>query len=143
MRLLIVVLGVLALTGCGTDTQNPTAAAEGPPSLEQARDGNFTLYVSNQSFDRSNVDIRVLIDGRPALAGDFAVGNQHNWVQYRFALSDGRHSLRAESVHGDAVFEHGFTVKGKRWAVVDYWCCGEATEPKFTFLVRSEPLAFA
>jgi hypothetical protein len=143
MRTLIVVLGLVALAGCGSATQEPPAVAEGPPPLEQAKEGNFTLYVSNQSFERATVDIRVLIDGRAAVEDAFAVENQHNWVEYRFALDDGRHSLRAESVRGEAVLDMDFAVKGQRWAVVDYWCCSDATEPKFTFLVRRQPIGFA
>jgi hypothetical protein len=143
MRPLIILLGVLALAACGTDAPEQPPLAEGPPPLEETEQGNFTLYVSNQSFDRQTVDIRVLIDGRPAVDADFAVENQHNWIEYRFALDDGPHTLWAESVRGNAVFEEDFTVKGKRWAVVDYWCCGNAGEPKFTFLVRRVAIAFA
>jgi hypothetical protein len=143
VRKLIVVLGVLALAGCGSATQEPPAVPEGPAPLEQVKAGNFTLYVSNQSFERATVDIRVLIDGRSAVEDAFAVENQHNWVEYRFVLDEGRHSLRAESVRGEAVLDMDFAVKGRRWAVVDYWCCNDATEPRFTFLVRRQPLVFA
>jgi hypothetical protein len=143
MRHLILLVGILALTGCDTSAPEPSGAAEGPPPLEKSKQGNFTLYVSNQSFDRDNVDIWVLVDGRPVVDDDFAVENQHTWVEYRFDLDDGRHALRAESLRGEAVFEDAFTMKGKRWAVVDYWCCGNTGEPKFTFLVRRAPIAFA
>jgi hypothetical protein len=143
MRHLILFVGVLALAGCVTSAPEPSGVAGGPPPLEESKQGNFTLYVSNQSFDRDDVDIRVLVDDRPVVDGDFAVENQHNWVEYRFDLDDGRHTLRAESLRGEAVLEGAFRVEGKRWAVVDYWCCGNAGEPKFTFLVRREPIAFA
>ena len=143
MRTLIVVLGLVALAGCGGATQEPPAVAEGPPPLEQAEEGNFTLYVSNQSFERSTVDITVTIDGQAAVDRDFAVGNQHQWVEYRFELGDGEHILRAESRDGQAVLEQRFSMSGKRWAVVDYWCCSDASEPKLTLLVSAEPIAFA
>jgi hypothetical protein len=143
MRRLILLVALLALAGCGTSTPERSGNTEGLPPLEEANQGNFTLYVSNQSFDRDNVDIRVLVDGRPVVIDDFAVESQHNWVEYRFDLDDGRHTLRAESLRGEAVFEGTFRVKGKRWAVVDYWCCGNAGEPNFTFRVRGEPIAFA
>jgi hypothetical protein len=143
MRRLLLALAVLALAGCGTSTPEPPPVAEGPPPLEQSKEGNFTLYVSNQSFERRNVDIHLLIDGRPAVDGVFAVENQDNWIEYRFDLEDGQHSLRAESLDGDAVLDLGFKVRGKRWAVVDYWCCNDPSEPKFTFMVQSNPIAFA
>jgi hypothetical protein len=143
MRTLALVLGVLAIGGCDGAAPEPPSRAVGPPPLAESEQGNFILYVSNQSFERGNVDIRVLLDGRPAVEDDFAVKDQHNWVEYRFSLDDGRHALRAESVEGDALLDATFTVKGNRWAVVDYWCCSDGTEPKFTFLVRRQPIAFA
>jgi hypothetical protein len=141
--MLTLLLATLALAGCGGVTRESPPVAGGPPALEQAENGNFTLYVSNQSFERDNVDIAVVIDGRPAVDGEFAVGNQHNWIEFRFALDDGEHALRVDSLDGDAILEERFKVKGKRWAVVDYWCCNDASEPKFTFLVSAQPLAFA
>jgi hypothetical protein len=144
VRFLFVLAAALALAGCGSANQDPAPVAEGPPPLEQAENGNFTLYVSNQSFERGAVDILVFIDGRPAVDGNFEVGNQHNWIEFTFDLEDGKHALHAESVAGEAVLEERFQVEGKRWAVVDYWCCdsGQA-EPKFTFRVTAEPIAFA
>jgi hypothetical protein len=143
VRWVTLVLATLALGGCGRATDKSPPVAQGPPALEQAENGNFTLYVSNQSFERDNVDIAILIDGRPAVDDDFDVGNQHNWIEFRFELADGEHTLRVDSLGGDAVLEKRFEVKGKRWAVVDYWCCNDPREPKFTFRVSAQPLAFA
>jgi hypothetical protein len=142
-RLFALALGTLALVACGGGTDAVPPIAEGPPPLQPAKHGNLILYVSNQSFDRDTVDIRVLIDGRPAVDDEFAVLNQHNWVEFRFSLDDGRHVIYAESLDGQAILEKNFEVKGNRWAVVDYWCCGDPSEPKFTFTVSPEPLAFA
>jgi hypothetical protein len=147
MKLLPVLALVLALAGCGSETGEPSEPMQ-PGQLEhvleQAEDGNFTLYVSNQSFERQKVHIKVWIDAFVAVDDDFEVGNQHNWIDFTFDLDDGKHTLRAESVAGEAVLEETFQVEGKRWAVVDYWCCdsGQA-EPKFTFMVSEEPIAFA
>lgn len=144
MRLVLPLLAAVALVGCGSSTEEPAGIAEGPPPLEQAENGNLTLYVSNQSFERGDVDILVFIDGRPAVDGDFAVENQHNWIEFSFRLEDGMHTLHAESVAGEAVFEESFEMAGKRWAVVDYWCCDSMQdEPKFSFHVSSEPIGFA
>jgi hypothetical protein len=144
VRHVLALLAALALVGCGTSTEDPAPVAEGPPPLEQAENGNFTLYVSNQSFERGSVDILVFIDGRPAVDDDFAVENQHNWIEFNFQLEDGMHTLHAESVTGEAVLEESFEVEGKRWAVVDYWCCEPTQdEPKFSFNLSNEPIAFA
>ena len=107
--------------------------AEGPPPLRPAKNGNVTVYVSNQSFDRDTVDIRVLIDGRPAVDDDFAVLNQHNWVEFRFSLDDGRHLIYAESLDGEAILEEHFEVReiaGRSWTT------GAAATPAS----RSSPL---
>ena len=142
MRPLVLMLATFAVAGCGATGDSPPVA-EGRPALEQAANGKFTLYVSNQSFERKNVDIAVVIDGRLAVDGDFAVGDQHNWSEFRFDLENGKHTLHVESLEGDAKLEKRFDVKGKRWAVVDYWCCNDASEPRFTFEVSAQPLAFA
>jgi hypothetical protein len=145
-RLWFLVL-IVGLAACGSGAESPTETppvAEGPPALEQADDGNFTLYVSNQSFDRAQVDIAVFIDDRLAVDDDFAVENQHNWIEFKYELADGSHAIRVESIKGDAVLEKRFEVAGKRWAVIDYWCCDSGQgEPRFTFRVSNEPIAFA
>ena len=137
-------VAAIALAGCGGGSDDPAPVIEGPPTLEQAEDGNFTLYVSNQSFDRGKVDITVWINGFVAVDADFEVGNQHNWSEFRFNLADGPHTIRAATAAGETVFEETFQVEGKRWAVVDYWCCDSTQdEPKFSFNVSREPIAFA
>jgi hypothetical protein len=144
VRPVLALVAALALVGCGSSTEDPAPVAEEPPPLEQAEDGNFTLYVSNQSFDRGKVDITVWINGFVAVDDEFEVGNQHNWSEFRFNLADGPHTIRAATAAGETVFEETFTVEGKRWAVVDYWCCDSTqVEPKFTFMVSEEPIAFA
>ena len=141
-RLVALALGTIALAACGGGPDAVPPIAEGPPPLQPAKNGNLILYVSNQSFDRSTVDIRVLIDDRPAVDDDFAVLNQHNWVDFRFSLDDGQHVIYVESLDGQAILEERFEVKGNRWAVVDYLCCSDPSEPKFTFMISPEPLAF-
>ena len=144
MKLLPVFAVALALAGCGGGSEDLAPVIEGPPTLEQAEDGNFTLYVSNQSYDRRMVDITLWINGFVAVDGEFEVGNQHNWSEYRFNLADGPHTIRAATATGETVFEESFQVEGERWAVVDYWCCDSAqNEPKFSFMVSEEPIGFA
>ena len=144
MKPALVLLAVLALAGCGSSTEEPAGVAEGPPPLEQAENGSLTLYVSNQSFERGDVDILVFIDGRPAVDDNFAVESQHNWIEFTFDLEDGMHTLYAESMAGEAVLEETFEMAGKRWAVVDYWCCASTQdEPKFSFHISAEPIGFA
>ena len=49
MRLLPVFALVFVLAGCGGAADDPAPVVEGPPTLEQAENGNFTLYVSNSN----------------------------------------------------------------------------------------------
>lgn len=125
---------LLSLAGCGSGEQ---AAGEGRPASRE----NVVLYVSNQSFERATVDIEVVIDGSEVVDDDFAVGNQHNWVEYRLGLGPGRHALRVSSGEGGAALERSFTVAGRTWLVVDYWCCDDG--PSFTLHLSRQPVAFA
>ena len=133
----VCVIGLLA-GGCGA--AEAVTREEGPRSPGR---GNFTLYVSNQSFERAEVDIRVEIDGDVVASDEFPVENQHNWVEFRLPLRPGTHVIRAITERGDATLERTFRVKGKRWAILDYWCCDDAQDPRFTFDVFKRPVAFA
>ena len=62
----MIVAFVVLAGGCGGAEHSPA-----PDALPTARDGNFVLYVSNQSFELPEVDIRVEIDGRPAVDDEF------------------------------------------------------------------------
>ena len=111
-------------------------------------DGNFVLYVSNQSFEIDPVDIVVEIDGEQVVDGDVEVGNQHNWQRYVLRLTPGRHTLTARSIDGDATLEGSFVVRERRRAALNYWYHTEASgsppEPKhFEFKVYDKPLKFA
>jgi hypothetical protein len=143
VRVALAVVVAVAVAGCGSAGEVPAPEPPAERTFEQAEDGNFTLYVSNQSFERGNVDIKVWINGFVAVDEDFDVGNQHNWVEFKFHLADGSHAIRVESSRGDAVLQEQFESGGKRWAVVDYWCCGGPDEPKFSFLVSDRPIGFA
>jgi hypothetical protein len=131
------VLGLLAAGCAAADAVMREEAPRSPGS------GSFTLYVSNQSFERPEIDIRVEIDGKVVASDEFPVENQHNWIEFRLPLRPGSHVIRASTERGDATLEHTFRVQGKRWAVLDYWCCDDAQDPRFTFEVFRRPVAFA
>ena len=59
----------------------------------QAKDSNFILYVSNQSFAIDPVDIIILIDGEPAVDQELYVDGQHNWQKFQFLLLEGKHQI--------------------------------------------------
>ena len=128
-----------ALGGCLGDN------GQGAPKetlLAQDPGGNFILYVSNQSFTISPVDITILIDGKKAVEADFAVKHQHNWIMHTFRMLPGNHKLVAVSKKGSARFEKEFEVKDKHWAVVDYWYDPKQSEKKFSFNMQGTPIQF-
>jgi hypothetical protein len=120
--------------------------------LPQDTNGNFIFFVSNQSFAINPVDIVVHIDGKKAVDADFDVKGksvpQHNWIRHQFTLAPGRHRLTVKSVNGGASMEKEFEIKGKHWAVLDYWYYPKVTggarpTPKrFTFTIQDKPIGF-
>ncbi len=103
-----------------------------------ASESEFILYVSDQSYELSPVDIKVYIDDKLVIDDNFEVGNQHNWESFDFKLKQGKHTIKAVTAEG-IVFEDEFTVLGKRWAVLNYW--KDSTVNKFTFDIQiSQPM---
>lgn len=159
--ILAIVLGVslFSLAGCGQQSQ-PTTGPSTQPSTQTSTDpssgtksalldpeGNFTLYVSNQSFAIDPVDIKLSIDNQDVVDQDFYVKNQHkNWRTYRLSLNPGPHILRVESKRGNARLEKTFEVKGRHWAAVNFnydrpTDYGQTTK-QFFFHISSKPIGF-
>ena len=145
-RLLVLASACLALAGCGDRAADPggttDAGASPEERLSETAGGNFTLYVSNQSFDVPEVDIRILVDGLVAVEDTFAVEDQHNWVTFVFELPKGSHVIEAVSQRGEAELVRRFKVTAEHWAVVDYWYYpGE--KKRFSFSISDTPIGFA
>jgi hypothetical protein len=127
----------------------PPATATGSIEIEQDPAGNFVLYVSNQSFAEPAVDIRVSIDGKTAVNHRFRVGTQHNWIEFVFALPEGKHTIKAVSLKGEAKFETEFTTGKKNWAVLNYWYSPggqgghKPLQKQFGFELSDKPVGFA
>ena len=114
------------------------------PELKTEQLGNFTLIVSNQSYDIDPVDIIVEIDGKVVIDKDFDVGNQHNYEYFEFQLSEGRHTIQARSEFGDVEMQEEFEVDEEKWAVLNFWYYeDEDEEPYFIFEVSDSPFGFA
>jgi hypothetical protein len=145
----VALVAVAAACGGGTEASPRPAAETAAPVLPERPDGNLRLYVSNQSFDIDPVDIEIAIDGRRAVAGEFRVEGQHNWILYRFALAPGRHVLRATAHDGRVRLVRRFTMERRLWAVVDFWYYPDdgagigGEPPRLTFDTSRRPIAFA
>ncbi len=89
----------------------------------------FTLYLSNQSFDLSQVDIRVEVDDQLAVTGDFLVGSQHTWLPFELDLAPGPHTLSVTSADTDAEMTQSFVMDDRKWGVVMFWYYEGGSEP--------------
>lgn len=137
----ILALACLALAACFAEPAEPAGPRQIPQRVEG---GNFTIYVSNQSFAIDPVDIDVYVDDTLVVVGDFEVGSQHSWYDFEFALTPGTHTLRAVTRAGKAELEETFEIAGKRYGVLDFWYYpdGETTPRQFSFDLYDQPPAF-
>ena len=110
------VFALVVVAGCGSGTAFTPSSTQ----LKAGATGNFVLYVSDQSFKLDHVDITIRIDGKVAVSDQFAVGNEHNWKQYRFQLDPGLHHITAISHRGQAQVVGTFRMKQKLNGAVDY-----------------------
>lgn len=129
----------LALGAC----QNSATLSQSNRAIQP---DNFILYVSNQSFEISPVDIKILIDGKIIIDDLFEVNNQHNWREFRFYFSSGKHVLNVVSKRGEAELQSEFTVTEKHWAAVAFWFYPDThhtpTPRQFTFIIQDTPILF-
>jgi hypothetical protein len=141
---------LLALALLASACTTSIESAPDPPRqhLPRSDDPTFTLYVSNQSFDLSPVDIQVGIDGQTAVTGDFVVEGQHTWIPFDFELAPGPHQLRVASWAGGAMLDQAFDfdMDARRWGVLSFWYYAagspEPTPHQFSFQVLDEPPVF-
>jgi hypothetical protein len=133
-------LFVVACTGGSSD-----APVEPEQHLPAPSTPKFTLWISNQSFDLSQVDIRVSLDTQLAVSGDFLVGSQHTWLPFELDLSPGVHTLTVASKDSDATLTKTFDMDDRKYGVVSFWYAEGGSEPvteRFTWNVSDEPFAF-
>lgn len=83
--------------------------------------GNFTLYVSNQSFAIDPVDVRIHLDGELVVSDYFHVEDQHTFVPFKLSVAKGKHHIKVWSDKGDAEIERDFELADQDIAVVMYW----------------------
>ena len=130
---------ILLAFGCGDPKLPPIKSALEDPN------GSFHLFISNQSFAITPVDIQVSIDGIPVVQKDFEVGDQHNWQGFVFKLASGQHKIVVTSLKGKATLEKTFEMPDKLSGVLDYWYYpkGEGGTPRsFSFEVLKGPVGF-
>ncbi len=144
----LLALAPWALVGCGEPQGEDPAAhlevttADAAVRLVGEADADLLLYVSNQSFDDSEVLLTVTIDGVTVVEGDLHVEGQHNWVSFPLHLSTTSHEITAASDSGATLRESFEVPRGNtRYAVIEHWT--EAGSADLTWQFQRRPLAFA
>lgn len=99
----------------------PIACEEGVPTISPVENGNFILFVSNQSFALDPVDIKVYIDNKLAVNRDFYCEYQHTWIKFQFNIKDGTHKLYCVSSKGGEKVDTTFIISETPFCVVEYW----------------------
>ena len=140
MNKVIFIFGLIILlfAGCYFSTM-PQFSHE----IEQ-ENANFILYVSNQSFDKSKIDISVTVDGNMIVNDKFRVKNQHYWKIYSIRLSQGVHTLIAAADKGKYKIEKQFEITKTHWAVLDFWYKDDTDSQKsnLTFQIYDQQIKF-
>ena len=103
---------------------------------------NFSLFISNQSFAMSNVDITVSIDNVPVVDDRFPVADQHSWRGFPLSLSNGVHTLVAVTQTGRTNLQTEFTVNSNHSGLLEFWYHPDKsrdgialTPPSFSFRI--------
>lgn len=102
----------LLLVGCAVEPHQITPAPENP---------NFTLFVSNQSFEIDRVGIQVDLDGELAVDGDFDVEGQHSWHEFTFRVPAGVEIKLQARAHDDVLSETFKVTDDHDYAVINFW----------------------
>ena len=94
---------------------------ESVSTIPQVEDGNFILFVSNQSSNPDPVDIKISIDGKLAVSQEFLNKGGHNWIKFEFQLTDGNHILFSSSSKANISKDTLFVLPKTQYSVVDFW----------------------
>ena len=150
MKTLALLVPALLAGACASDDgSSPITRPEPQQHMGQTSNPSFTLYVSNQSLDRDLVDMHIYIDNQLAVSGDFDVYSghsgegcggpripQHNWYEFKFALSAGTHTIRIESE--DTTVTTTADVS-KKFGVAMYWYDVTTDQPEeFSFFEQAD-----
>jgi hypothetical protein len=105
--------------------------------------GNFSLTVSNQSFDIDPVDILVKIDEITIIDDEFLVKQQHNYHHFEFLLKPGTHTIYAETIKGKYQLNKEFTIETELWASLDFqYYEGDETLQELRLKISETELGF-
>ena len=135
-----IIFAAILFAGITSSFMFPWDVYQDPPTRFPT---NFSLTVSNQSFDIDPVDIMVKIDGKTVIDDEFLVIQQHNYQHYDFILEPGVHTLYAESIKGEYQLKEKFTIRNELWASIDFqYSKGDETLPQLRLKISETQLGF-
>jgi len=140
------ILALVAVSACTSSDPSPREVL-GPPQQHVAipEHPNFTLYVSNQSFDIPTIDIEIQIDGQLVITGDFAVEGQHSWFPFLFDLAPGAAHTVEVTANGGAtqIVDTALIGDAYDYAIVSFWSADETSvTPHVDYLFLDDEPAF-
>lgn len=143
----VLLLSALSLASCQSSEGDPNGRPEaGAADAAAQEDANLVLYVTNQSFAMSPVDIRVAIDGDVVVDQSFDVGSQHTFVRFPLEVDAGEHEIVASARGGEVTARETFTIDRKLWGVVEFWYyppdASVPTPPSVNIRFSEEPFQF-
>lgn len=148
-QVVVLVAATWSCAGCRSPSGNGhiDKRTESPVPLQENPDGNFILFVTNQSLERPEVDIVVTIDGRPAVNDTFRKSDHGSRREYRFLLDPGTHVIRSMSRQGEAVMEQHVEIRDRHWGLIAYYYSpggrkGIRINASLDFRFSDEPIYF-
>jgi hypothetical protein len=104
----------------------------------------MVLWVTNQSFDDSEVVLTITIDGTQLIAEQFDVNGQHTFVECFVKAAPGQHVLSVVSDSG-AQLESPFVLPKTRprYGLITYWNHTEDGTGRLTWDLHTRRLTFA
>lgn len=91
------------------------------PIIPQVENGNFSIYVSNQSSSLDPVDLKITIDGKLAVRQEFFCENGNNHIKFQFQIDEGEHKLSVSSIKGNIGKDTTFTLSTTPYCSISFW----------------------
>ena len=116
-----ILIGVIVIIiGAGSFVNQDEAVKQDETVKSTLENIPLTLYVSNQSYEISFVDMLIQIDGKKVIEDNFDVGDQSNFYPFELQLTKGEHTIHVISESGELEFEKQFEISEERWMYLLY-----------------------
>ena len=127
-QILVPACVMAVLVGCSSARVSQTNSRDEFPVV---------IYVSNQMGKVNPVNIKVSIDQKTIVNGDFSNDGGYSWTPFKTSMKDGGHQIVVTSDNGDAGLDVIFEVDKPLWLVISYW-----GKNHFQLNISPRPVAF-